>query len=297
MLSHKVEKTKDEIIKSIRKKEASLLEASSFEYIESKSAYHFYNEDNEEIMWFKGLPVYNDSNFYKRPWHITYNVTKNSWDFFYNTSSICSISPFDKNVKDIQFPDDIDKNILEEFDSEIPDYNNLLLIDKANLNKFKSIYKSGIIIKKKSAYRNNEYDIFVIENEPKWKDFGEIVMLCAKIDFKDKKVRWHKDDYDNFYGCINCSDKDIQIISQSELENECEKYMSKQNEETIKEYKTVESNIEKYKNIIENTQSKIIECQTKMIELSNSIKYINVKTKNFTNDIIFSVKQKPQNNE
>ena len=77
MANNKLLNQRKEIINSIQKKEASMLEASSIEYIDKIYSEHFYNENDEEIYWIKKF--YTKEKFINEyTLYFEYNVTKHT---------------------------------------------------------------------------------------------------------------------------------------------------------------------------------------------------------------------------
>ena len=263
-----------EIINSIRKKGASMLEASSIEYIEKIYSDHFYNEDNKEVYWIKNYYT-RETNMSNWSLYFEYNVTDNKWDFFI-MPMFSYISPFMKSYGDYTptYSKDIkDDDLLKKFDSIIPNYKDLIIEDKANVKKFKEMFPAGSIIR----YENN---LGVVKTEAKWVGFNNIRIGCGKICITDDVRYIGREDE------INCFDHRLKQSSISEVKDACKKFVENKNCKSIEKVSKLNKKIEECKSKIESIHESIIDYQNEICELNNSISNLDYNISTTTNEIL-----------
>lgn len=268
---------KKEIINSIKKKEASMLEASSIEYIDKISSEHFYNENDEEIYW---INKYYTKEKCTNGWtlYFEYNVTKNKWDFFISMASW--VSPFIKfsskyngGITPVYSKDIKDEDLLKKFDSIIPNYKNLIIEDKANLNKYREMFPVGSIIR----YENH---LGVVKTEAKWIGFNNICIGYGKICITDNARYIGREDE------INCFDHRLKQSSISEVKDFCKKFIENKHYKYIERVNKLNKNIEECKNKIELINKSIVDYQKEISELNNYVNDLDYNTTTFTNEIL-----------
>ena len=265
---------KKEIINSIKKKEASMLEASSIEYIEKIYSDHFYNEDNKEVYWIKNYYT-RETNMSNWSLYFEYNVTDNKWDFFI-MPMFSYISPFMKCYGEYTptYSKDIkDDDLLKKFDSIIPNYKDLIIEDKANVKKFKEMFPAGSIIR----YENN---LGVVKTEAKWVGFNNIRIGYGKICITDDARYIGREDE------INCFDHRLKQSSISEVKDACKKFVENKNCKSIEKVSKLNKKIEECKSKIESIQENIVDYQNEICELNNSISNLDYNISTTTNEIL-----------
>ena len=263
-----------EIINSIQKKGASMLEASSIEYIEKIYSEHFYNEDNKEIYWIKNYYT-RETNMSNWSLYFEYNVTDNKWDFFI-IPMFSYINPFIKFYEDhtpIYSKDIKDDDLLKKFDSIIPNYKDLIIEDKANVKKFKEMFPAGSIIR----YENY---LGVVKTEAKWVGFNNIRIGYGKICITDDVRYIGREDE------INCFDHRLKQSSISEVKDACKKFVENKNCKSIEKVSKLNKKIEECKSKIESIHESIVDYQNEICELNNSISNLDYNISTTTNEIL-----------
>ena len=274
MANNKLLNQRKEIINSIQKKEASMLEASSIEYIEKIYSEHFYNEDNKEIYWIKNYYT-RETNMSNWSLYFEYNVTDNKWDFFI-IPMFSYISPFIKFYEDhtpIYSKDIKDDDLLKKFDSIIPNYKDLIIEDKANVKKFKEMFPAGSIIR----YEN---ELGVVKTEAKWVGFNNIRIGYGKIYITDDARYIGREDE------INCFDHRLKQSSISEVKDACKKFVENKNCKSIEKVSKLNKKIEECKSKIESIHESIVDYQNEICELNNSISNLDYNISTTTNEIL-----------
>lgn len=273
-----------EIINSIKKKGASMLEASSIEYIDKISSEHFYNENDEEIYWIK--------NYYTREkntggftLYFEYNVTKNKWDFFIIHRFVyispftvkCFLPNYNSDDTPLYSKDITDEDSLKKFDSIIPNYKDLIIEDRANIKKYKEMFPAGSIIR----YENK---LGVVKTEAKWYGFNDIRIGYRKICITNDA------NYISRETEISCFDNSLKQSSISEVKDACKKFVENKHYETIGEINNLNTKIEDCKYKIELINKSIVDYQKEINKLNNSMGNLDYSISKTTNEILQLIK-------
>ena len=254
-----------------------MLEASSIEYIDKISSEHFYNENNEEIYW---INKYYTKEKCTNGWtlYFEYNVTKNKWDFFISMASW--VSPFIKfsskyngGITPVYSKDIKDEDLLKKFDSIIPNYKNLIIEDKANLNKYREMFPVGSIIR----YENH---LGVIKTEAKWYGFRDIRLTYRKLNISD-----NVNNTENINE-ISCFHNKLKQSSISEVKDFCKNFIENKHYKYIERVNKLNKNIEECKSKIELINKSIVDYQKEISELNNYVNDLDYNTTTFTNKIL-----------
>ena len=263
-----------EIINSIQKKGASMLEASSIEYIEKIYSEHFYNEDNKEIYWIKNYYT-RETNMSNWSLYFEYNVTDNKWDFFI-IPMFSYISPFIKFYEDhtpIYSKDIKDDDLLKKFDSIIPNYKDLIIEDKAYIKKYKEMFPVDSIIRYENKFG-------VVKTEATWYGFRDIRLTYRKLNISDTVNNTEN------INEISCFHNKLRQSSISEVKDVCKKFVENKHDKYIERVNKLNKKIEECKSKIGSINKSIVDYQKEISELNNYVNDLDYNTTTFTNKIL-----------
>ena len=254
-----------------------MLEASSIEYIDKIYSEHFYNENDEEIYWIKKF--YTKEKFINEyTLYFEYNVTKNTWDFFISMASWVSpfinfSSKYNGGITPIYSKDIKDEDLLKKFDSIIPNYKDLIIEDKAYINKYKEMFPAGSIIR----YENN---LGVVKTEATWYGFRDIRLTYRKLNISDNVNNTES------INEISCFHNKLRQSSISEVKDACKKFIENKHDKYIERVNKLNKKIEECKSKIGSINKSIVDYQKEINELNNYVNDLDYNTTTFTNKIL-----------
>ena len=254
-----------------------MLEASSIEYIDKISSEHFYNENDEEIYWIKKF--YTKEKFINEyTLYFEYNVIKNTWDFFISMASWVSpiinfSSKYNGGITPIYSKDIKDEDLLKKFDSIIPNYKDLIIEDKAYINKYKEMFPADSIIRYENKFG-------VVKTEATWYGFRDIRLTYRKLNISD-----NVNNTENINE-ISCFHNKLRQSSISEVKDVCKKFVENKHDKYIERVNKLNKKIEECKSKIESINKSIVDYQKEISELNNYVNDLDYNTTTFTNKIL-----------